>query len=198
MIIFPLEHVLMGLTLRRINLTPSLLGLEVFGIGRGYQVLNEICEQEKEIQVVEASPQPNGKFLIIITGKPQDLFKIKKVISLKEDDQDFFLEEPCDDLLPSLYALNEIKVQESLIVVETDSTLNSLEIADTLQERGCQLIEIKSLRSQSTYSFIVATGRKAKLEKVRSELLERDLFQAKIKDAQVITHPCNNFKSWFE
>lgn len=176
----------------------SLLALEIDGIGKGYQIFNQICEEQKNIEIVEASPQSNGKFLLIITGKPQDLFKIKKTLSLSEKDQEFFLEEPCDDLLTSLYALNEIEIQESIIIVETDSTLKSLEIADTLQERGCQLIEIKSLRSQGQLSFIIATGRKPKIEKVQSELLEREPFCSKIKSAQAILAPCDKFKFWFK
>ncbi len=183
----------------------SILGLEIKGVGQGYGVFNRISSFVKkrgiEIETVEATPQPNGLFLIILQGKPQDLFEVKKAVievnNGKKEQRILFLEEPSEDLLKSLYSLNDLVDSEAFIIVETKSTLDSLELGDVLQERGCEIVEIKSLRSQMTYSYVVGTGKRVKIDGVCSELREREPYKSQVVDVQIVLEPSEEFRGWF-
>ena len=186
----------------------SILALELKKIGLGYRLLNDLGSfiEKNKIDVVEASPQPTPtknapSFLLILQGENAKMFGLKKHIEVTFDseaiEKTLFLQEASEDLLKSLYSLNEVKLSEGFVIIETRSTLDSLELGDLLLERGCELIEIKSKRRLLSYSYIIATGKKEKLEKIENELTQREPFKSLVQHLELIQDPQKHFTDWF-
>src|SRR5690606_3352863 len=113
----------------------AMVVFELGSIALGYQALATATRQ-KSSRVIEASPVKASRFLILLEGPADDLktatAEVRRLCETFSNDLlvDVELLESADPrLLPALMSLAQVEMQESLIVVETDSVAGLIALA---------------------------------------------------------------------
>ncbi len=162
--------------------TQTALGsFEIENLALGYQIFAKIT-QTLPLEVLEATIISAKRYLILVNGSLADL---KLAYEKIQDSVDGFgpaavldheiIECPHTDLLPAYYSLAQEEMQESLIVIQTDSVSSLLSVGDfLLRSHSLKIIEMKILKGSGDAAIGFFTGSQSEClvagEEVRSKL----------------------------
>jgi hypothetical protein len=144
----------------------SALGcFEVSNLTLGYKVLDAIT-RENHLRILEASAVSSQAFLILIEASAEKLkmvdHRIAEVVSVygKEGLRDCeILPKVSQHLLPAYYSLLQQKLEESLLVLETETISGALFLANHLLEKDrLKIIELKVMRGSQGKCLAFFTG----------------------------------------
>jgi microcompartment protein CcmL/EutN len=182
----------------------DLLIVETSDAPSGYVALDILCREES-IRILEASVAGAGHFVILAQGAKVKLREAAAVVHTRFDGShperlvdSEVITGPSQDLLDSVYALNEVHLEETLVVVscETVSALMSV-AAEAIQAADLKLIETRIYRSGRCGGLALITGSSPACIRLAEEA------RARLKSAQrksvieVIDKPTANFRTFF-
>lgn len=137
----------------------DLLVLEALSIVDGYRLLNALPSTET-LSVIDAEPIGSGRFLIVLRGRSKEFGAILKIA--KDYGAAHELIEKIDQsVLDAVYSLAPSTLDESLIVIETETVGALLSLAQTLStQHAVRAIEIRIRKSGSGGAYGYFTGSK--------------------------------------
>lgn len=131
----------------------SLLVLETTNLTSGLMAHEAIAHDTSEVHFVEASVSGEGRYVILATGPEASLEKALKTVHAQLDgesaivDQEL-IEKPARSLFESALALTQQRLEESLLVVETETACACFAVVQALiDHHGLKPIEVRIRRS---------------------------------------------------
>ena len=153
-----------------------LLLYETSSISQGCLSINHLLEKF-DIHILEASPVAPGRLLVLVNPLLGDLEKTFQMINTSFQDQLIeiaAIEQVQKETLLAFYALNQTALQEMLLVVETSSSVLSIDITNDLNKQGLIApIEIRSSRGLGNKSLVYATFRKNHQQQIHQYLNQK-------------------------
>lgn len=131
----------------------SLLVLETAKLTNGLVAHETIAHESKDIRILEASVVGEGRFVILATGTVPELEAAAKAVRAKLDPEEGTLdqeliEKPSRSLFECALALTQQRIEESLVVIETETVSACFAIVQTLiDNHGLKPIELRIRRS---------------------------------------------------
>jgi microcompartment protein CcmL/EutN len=143
----------------------SLFILETKTIVSGYRAL-DVATRQQGVRVLEASPCGGGKFLLIAKGSAQVLASCRLAILTDlmpsgEVVDSEIVSLASEEIEKAFYSLQQQPLEESLLVIESNTLAGLLYFADEFVGRlGLMPIEIKVQRSSigSAYGFFTGSS----------------------------------------
>ena len=152
----------------------TIASVEVSSIVFGYRIMDQLSKLEN-ISILEASPAGGGSFWILVSGKKSSSDDLQAIVKTSLDgigDQakahvlDHETIETSDhSLLEALYSLSAQKLEESLLMIESDSisaVLAAVQFA--VRQRPLKMIEIKISRGSRSGGHAFLTGSRSACE----------------------------------
>ena len=153
-----------------------LLLYETSSIPQGYLSINYLLEK-LDIHILEASPMATGRLIVLANPLLEDLEKAFNLIKTSFQSQLIeiaTIEQIQKETLLAFYALNQTTLQEMLLVIETPSSVLSIDITNDLNKQGLIApIEIRSSRSLGNKSLIYATFKKKDQQQIHHYLNQK-------------------------
>ncbi len=178
--------------------------MEIASIANGYQVLN-IATSGNGTRVLDASPV-GTRFLILMQGGAAELREVQSRVqemfdgieALMRVDMELLVEVDAR-VTEAVFALAQVPLHESLVVVETSSVSGCLQAAQTLVNgHGLVPIEIRIQRSSSGGAYGFFTGSQASCAPAVADVrtkLSAELRQGRV---ELIERPTKEFRSFFQ
>lgn len=161
--------------------------IEVSSVAFGYRILDYLSKFQN-ISILEASPAGGGTFWILVSGKKSNFENLHVIVKASLDgigDQASAhvldhetIETSGQDLLEALYSLSSQRLEESLLIIESDSMSAVLAAAHfATTQYLLKMIEIKVSRGSRSGGHAFLTGSRSECESggaaVRTKLMNR-------------------------
>ncbi len=135
----------------------DLLVLEATSVAAGFRILNSL-PADRSLRLLDAEPTGGGHFLILLRGLTSSLSALAKLNRDLLIDHEL-IENIHQDVLDATYSLAAPKLEESLIVLETETATAILSLAQTLTvEHSLKPIEIRVRKSGAAGAYAYFTG----------------------------------------
>lgn len=185
----------------------SLACLEVASIAFGYRALKALTDNSdsSRVRILDASPA-GSRFMILALGETDALTAAIRRARASFDGAEpdlvidvELIEGVHASVREAIFALPQVPLEDSLVVIECATVSGCLSAAQTLVSgHGLKTIELRVLRSSSGGAYGFFTGPKSTCASAAADALARAktaLRQARI---EVIEAPSNEFRSFFE
>ena len=174
----------------------DLLVLEASSVVNGYRMLDALPSTHP-VSVLDAEPTGGGRFLILLRGHSRDLNHIGKIA--KDLGVDHELIEKIDQsVLDAVYSLAPSTIDESLIVIETETVGSMLLLSNTLAtQHKVRAIEIRIRKSGTAGAFGYFTGPKKKCAPAAEDCRTRLRNSIREGDVEVFEEPNEAVRTLF-
>lgn len=135
----------------------DLLVLEASSIVSGFRILNALPETHP-VRLLDAEPIGANRFLILLKGASRDLADVVKIA--KDDVVDHeLIEDIQQTVLDATYSLTVVNLEESLLILETETAGSLLSLAQILvTQHKLKPIEIRIRKSGTGGAYGYFTG----------------------------------------
>lgn len=140
---------------------PAVAAIEIATVARGIVSLDQLAKRA-EVTIVSARTLSPGRYLIVLSGEIADIEEAMEAARDTADDDrvdDVVLRDPPDDLRDALASRLEVKLGESLAIVETATVCAALLGIDrALKEAEVRLMELRLGAGLSGKGVFTLTG----------------------------------------
>ena len=172
----------------------DLLVLEASSIVSGYRILNAL---PSTISVLDAEPTGGGRFLILLRGESAELHNIEKIAKDFGVGHELIakIEQP---VLDAVYSLASSALDESLIIIETETVGAMLSLAQTLAtQHHVRAVEIRIRKSGSSGAYGYFTGTKKNCAPAAEDCRTRLKKSLREGDVEIFEEPNASIRSLF-
>jgi hypothetical protein len=186
------------------SLSTSLLVLEVSSIALGYAAL-AVLAAHADVRILDASPSGLGRFIILAQGELEILRDQLQKTRGKIDGTDAelvidheLIEGADPEVLKALFSLAQNELEESLLVIETDTVAGLLSVSQILtQIHGLKPIDIKIQRGGNGGGYGFFTSSTAKVAPAAEDARTHLKSAMRKGHVETIENPVAGFRRFF-
>ncbi len=167
----------------------DLLALEAPSITTGFRILNTLTN----VKLLDAEPVAGGRFLILARGTKDELRS-----HLKEAFDAEVIESIEESVLEATFSLASNKIDETLVVVETETAVALLAVSHVMVKRhGVRALEIKIRKTGVGGGYAYFTGALEQCETAAADARTHLSLKMRKGVVEVIDHPTEIVRGLF-